>query len=527
MVDYLRAIGNGFSQLIFLQSPWIGLVVLLSIFVISPLAGACALAGSLAGIAVTAKDNRWTSAEWQAGISSYNPIILGIFWSGAFRIEYIFVFVLMLLVCIAIDNPARRHFEAKNIPLLSGPAIVSGVASQLLFDAFGVPFWAYPALFPLGEISGWMIVLLISVIWLQHSLLLIVALILSVLSYIVSYLVYGYSDVGLWGFTVSVAAVYPLLFSSENRKLAVILSVISAVSGSITWVFWDVFLTPYIPALLIPMILGIWFSLFWQGLTKREEVGSDVLSLANLILDSAMNNKPVVFLTGAGMSTASDIPDYVSSDWLNSDVPVTHYHYSSFLNDSVARAQYWDACHSFKKRVQSSKPNRGHVALTSLEDKKLLSTIITQNVDGLHQAAGSHSVIELHGSIHHVHCLQCGVREPWPEEAVWWKHELLCPTCGGFLKPDVVAMGENISPEKWRMSVEAVKKCGCLIIAGSRLSVSPVADLLRIARENGATIIVVNQGKIEIPLIGDNEFQIDARTEEVFPMLESLLSDRL
>jgi len=518
------AIFNGFSQLVFLENRWAGMLVLSAIFIISPWSAIYALIGSLVGVAVSSVDNRWSQHEWISGISSYNLIILGIFWSGILSHTFYSIFILMMFFCVVIDAPIRRFFESKSIPPLSVAAVISGIISQWIFDGFDLSFWFYPALFPFGKIFGWLAVLIIVLIWLNHSMLLLVSISLSISAYSISWVIIGDADVGLWAFTVAFAATYPLLFFSSNKKEAIRSSVVAVMFGSSIWWLWSTYLTAISPPLLMPMMLGIWFSLLVVYYRSQTIAQDEIKQLAKLIFETYRNGQTTIVLTGAGMSTASGIPDYVSAEWLDSEVPVSEYSYSRFINNSIARSRYWSACSKFRKRASLAHPNPGHFAVSWLEKNHLISNVITQNVDGLHQLSGSKNVIEIHGNINKIHCIQCGAEQPWPKEEAWIEHDILCPLCDGLLKPHVVAMGENISIDLWHSSVEAVSNCGCLIVAGSRLAVSPVSDLVRVARDNNVKIVVVNQGDIEIPLIGDNEYQIVGAIEEVLPSTKQHLS---
>ena len=227
-------------------------------------------------------------------------------------------------------------------------------------------------------------------------------------------------------------------------------------------------------------------------------------------------------LTGAGVSTASGIPDYVSGKWLEDGVPTSTYAYDRFLASPRCRRLYWDACARFRKVAARARPNASHHALAAMSDAGWLDTVITQNVDRLHQGAGAHDVVELHGRIDRIRCTSCGDTSDWPPAAVWRKYDLRCSGCGELLKPAVIAMGENVPAAAWEKAHAAVKNSGVLIVTGSQLAVSSAATLFTTAREYGARIVCINLGPPVCALM-PGDVLIEGRAEEVLPAIAILL----
>ena len=230
----------------------------------------------------------------------------------------------------------------------------------------------------------------------------------------------------------------------------------------------------------------------------------------------------MVVLTGAGTSTASGIPDYLSGAWLDKDVPASTYSYGRFLESSRCRRLYWEACDRFREVAMRAAPNRGHRALAALERKGWLSATITQNVDQLHQQAGAGEVIELHGQINRVRCLSCTETGRWPPAGTWRKFDLCCRSCGGHLKPAVIAMGENIPPTAWERSLAAAKDCGVLLVIGSQMAVSSAAELLTKARDYGAQIVFINLGAKALGYL-PGDLYLEHRFEDALPAIARLL----
>jgi NAD-dependent SIR2 family protein deacetylase len=237
--------------------------------------------------------------------------------------------------------------------------------------------------------------------------------------------------------------------------------------------------------------------------------------------------RPVV-LTGAGCSTESGIPDYrgPESRWRDRE-PI---HYGQFRRNPAARARYWAGSLTGWPRVAGARPNAAHRALARLEAAGAIVGVITQNVDGLHRAAGSRRVIDLHGKLDRVRCLVCSTVEDradvqdrllylnptWRDEAAAAGDgdgtmapdgdapvapERLaefrvpdCRRCGGMLKPDVVFFGENVPRERVEAAWRLYEEAGALLVVGSSLSVYSGRRFVEGARRDGVPIAIVNLG---------------------------------
>jgi NAD-dependent SIR2 family protein deacetylase len=232
----------------------------------------------------------------------------------------------------------------------------------------------------------------------------------------------------------------------------------------------------------------------------------------------------VVLLTGAGISTESGIPDYrgPSGQARRTGQPMT---YQAFTGSTAARQRYWARSHLGWRHVTGAAPNAGHRAVAALERAGLVSGIITQNVDGLHQAAGATAVTELHGSLHRVVCLSCWARSAredldarlraanpsWTglvtgaEPAVRPDGDVAledtagfvvvdCLSCGGVLKPDVVFFGENVPRLRVDACFSLVAASSGLVVLGSSLTVMSGFRYVRHAASLGIPVMIVNQG---------------------------------
>jgi NAD-dependent SIR2 family protein deacetylase len=230
----------------------------------------------------------------------------------------------------------------------------------------------------------------------------------------------------------------------------------------------------------------------------------------------------VLILSGAGLSTESGIPDYRGPTGLaRRATPMT---YQIFTGSAAARRRYWARSHLGWRHIAQAVPNRGHHAVTDLGRQGRLCGIITQNVDGLHQAAGATGVTELHGSLHRVMCLSCGQRTARPDlhrrleaanpgwdgtaaalinpdgdavladEATESFLVVDCLACGGVLKPDVVFFGENVPRPRVEACYALVERARSLVVLGSSLTVMSGLRYVRHAARLGRPVAIVNQG---------------------------------
>jgi NAD-dependent SIR2 family protein deacetylase len=229
----------------------------------------------------------------------------------------------------------------------------------------------------------------------------------------------------------------------------------------------------------------------------------------------------VMVLTGAGLSTESGIPDYRGpTGALRRSLPMT---YQSFTGDPVARRRYWARSQLGWRHVARAAPNDGHHAVATMQERGHLTGVVTQNVDGLHQAGGARSVVELHGNLDLVVCLGCGERTSRDDLDVRlraanpdWEARVTavnpdgdvtiadaeverfatvdCASCGGVLKPDVVFFGENVPPEKVEHCYGLVERSRALLVLGSSLTVTSGLRFVKRAAASGIPVGIVNQG---------------------------------
>jgi NAD-dependent deacetylase len=210
--------------------------------------------------------------------------------------------------------------------------------------------------------------------------------------------------------------------------------------------------------------------------------------LAQLIVEA----QPCVVLTGAGVSTESGIPDFRSriGIWATYD-PMEYATIDAFRRDP---AKVWDFYSKRLEVLEQVRPNAAHAALAELEQRGLVEAVVTQNVDRLHQAAGSLRVIEVHGSIRSASCLVCGHREEYGR-VVELGPVPRCVACRAVLKPDVVMFGELLPFEAMEEASALARAAGLLLVIGSSLEVYPVAGLPDETLRAGGRLAIVNRGQ--------------------------------
>ncbi len=205
----------------------------------------------------------------------------------------------------------------------------------------------------------------------------------------------------------------------------------------------------------------------------------------------------VVVLTGAGISTDSGIADFRGPNgvWTKDPAAEKASHISHYVSDPAVRERAWRSRAS--SPTWSATPNAGHRALVALEASGRLHTLVTQNIDGLHQAAGSDPalVVEIHGTMREVLCLTCGDRGPMQaalDRVRGGEADPPCLVCGGMLKSATISFGQSLVPVDLERALQAARSCDLLLAVGSTLSVFPIADAVPLAVAGGARVIIVN-----------------------------------
>jgi len=244
--------------------------------------------------------------------------------------------------------------------------------------------------------------------------------------------------------------------------------------------------------------------------------------------DLVSRARRVAVLSGAGISTESGIPDFRGPQgvWTKDPAAERRATLQAYVADPDVRRASWR--HRLCSPTWEAEPNAGHRALVALERRGVLDTLVTQNVDGLHQAAGSDParVIEIHGTMREVMCLSCSARTPMPEvlERVrGGEDDPACVepsgtgVCGGILKSATISFGQELVAQDLLRAEEAARACDLLLAVGSTLSVYPAAGLVPTAVRAGATVVIVNAEPTEYDAVAD--VVVRGRIGEVLPLI--------
>jgi len=227
----------------------------------------------------------------------------------------------------------------------------------------------------------------------------------------------------------------------------------------------------------------------------------------------------VVFFTGAGVSAESGIPTFRGKNglWRRYN-PEEVASIEGFMRNPKA---FWEFAKELIVKVRA-KPNRAHYAIAELERMGKVKAVITQNIDMLHQKAGSRRVLELHGSLRYVDCLECGRTYVWEDvEVMVERGEVRCKCGSPYLKPRIVFFGESLPEDVLREAVEEAKRCDLMIVVGSSLQVYPAAGIPAIAKEYGAKLAIINVDPTEKDWMFD--LVLRGRAGEILPRVVEIL----
>jgi NAD-dependent deacetylase len=236
-------------------------------------------------------------------------------------------------------------------------------------------------------------------------------------------------------------------------------------------------------------------------MTVPEQFKRGIQCAADIIRSS----RNTVALTGAGISTPSGIPDFrtpTSGLWEKYDA----FEVASLNAFRYNPENFFNWMRPLARDIHTASPNPAHLGLAQLEEAGYLQTIITQNIDGLHQQAGSKLVLEVHGSLLSLTCVRCYQQhaasdfiDAYVEQGIIPR----CSKCSNYLKPDVVLYGEQLPARTWLKAQETCKRCDLMIVAGSSLEVLPVAGLPMRAIDRGAHLIIINQSHTYVDVRAD------------------------
>ncbi len=228
----------------------------------------------------------------------------------------------------------------------------------------------------------------------------------------------------------------------------------------------------------------------------------------------------ILIFTGAGISTESGIPDFRGPQGIwKTKTPV---YYQAFMTDHDARVEYWQQKAEGTATMEAALPNRVHRAVVALERAGKVEAVVTQNIDGLHEAAGTKrsNLVEIHGTTREIECQNCRERsDPGPHlEAFAETGEPPLCHCGGFLKTATISFGQQLNPIDVARAFDAARNADLAISLGSSLTVTPAADVPLEAAMAGAKYVIVNRGETEHDALPIVTLRIEGDVGEVFPV---------
>lgn len=243
-----------------------------------------------------------------------------------------------------------------------------------------------------------------------------------------------------------------------------------------------------------------------------KKLASQVIKKIDTAAQLFRQAKHTVVLTGAGISTPSGIPDFRSEGtglWSKSEAMEV----ASLSTFRYQPSLFYEWFRPLASKIVNALPNAAHIALAELGKTGLIDTVITQNIDILHQKAGSENVIEMHGTLRTLSCTQCFHQlesapflKPFVDEGII-PH---CPKCGAVMKPDVILFGEQLPQKAWLQAQRAARNCDLMMVVGSSLEVLPVAGLPMQALDRGGHLIIINQDETYLNVRADIVFREDA-----------------
>jgi NAD-dependent deacetylase len=503
-----RAWATAHGQILFCESRAGGVLILVGLLPLTP-RGAIASAVACAIATVVARAQRFPRREWHRGLYGYAAALVGLFWGVLFA-PTLWMHATLLVAAVAspyLTRVAHRLLTPRGIPALAIPALV------LVAAAAPVLPYAEPAapLHPGVDLASWLLTLigLACGSWMLPA----AALVGGAAGALTSYAIAGGLESGILSNAVPTAIALGAVFLPWSAGAVVAAAVAAAAAGALWW--WAAAWTSTVgqPALVWPFVVVTLLTLrvLRRPLARATLPGRPApLPLASVgdpavaraghrgrvqLLRMLGDAERVCVLTGAGVSTAAGLPDFrgPAGLWTRS----SRVSLADYLASAEQREAYWRDEEAFYRRIAAARPTALHRALARLADAGRVTSVVTQNVDGLHQAAGLDSalVIEIHGNIHQSHCIDCGravAREALSVALAMDVTTLYCDACQGLIKGGSVMFGEPVPGTRLDAALRALLGADLLLVLGTSLAVEPAADMLRWAREAGIPVAIVN-----------------------------------
>ncbi len=253
----------------------------------------------------------------------------------------------------------------------------------------------------------------------------------------------------------------------------------------------------------------------------------DLTKAINNVADCIVRSKRCVAFTGAGISTASGIPDFRSPGGIWDRFDPSEFTYQNFISNEEHRRLRWRMFKESTKTFRAS-PNAAHIALNDLEQLNKLECVITQNIDNLHRSAGNSKVIELHGNAMWVKCLDCSAlfeRDEIQKRLEAGEEIPECSACGGMLKSATISFGQAMPEKETREAFECSQSSDLFLVLGSSLAVQPAASMPVYAKQAGATLVIINLSSTTLDQLAD--IVINAQVTDILPPMVKRVREKL
>jgi len=250
---------------------------------------------------------------------------------------------------------------------------------------------------------------------------------------------------------------------------------------------------------------------------------SETASMLSQVAECLKDSRSAIAFTGAGISTESGIPDFRSPNGIWAKYQPVYY--QDFLASADARFEYWRQKCEAARSFGDARPNVGHEILAQWEQSGRLRAVVTQNIDGLHQLAGSRDVLELHGTARRTVCVACQALyevEPLVEQFLATQQVPQCTSCGGWLKHATISFGQTLPPEVFQRSAMLCKQADFVLAIGTSLVVEPAASLPRLACQRGAKLMILNRTETGLDALA--EFRLSGEIGETLAAIDRLLT---
>jgi NAD-dependent deacetylase len=500
----------GYGQVLFCESPSAGALLALGVAALAPRAAvmglfACALATAIA------RRQRYPKDEWRRGLYGYAAALTGTFWGLLFEGGVVSWTLLMLAAaaCPTATRLAHRVLSPRQVPALAVPSLALVWAAVPLLPFVAAADDPAPSL--VAQVAAW--VLTFAGLAVYSTLTARAALVGALAGTVVSLAITGGVQAVMVSNAMPTAVALMAVFLPWSAAAVIVGAVASAAAAALAWLGVLTLGARGVPVLVGPFTVVTVLVIAALRLPAvrrrvpgrpaplplasvgRPEAGRAMWAQQRRLVSLVSRARRVCVLTGAGVSTAAGLPDFRGPQglWARQG----RITLDTFIACADARDRYWKEEEAFFRLATHARPAAVHRALVALHREGRLAAVVTQNVDGLHQAAGlpDDKVIQIHGSLRSAVCIDCGwamSRAELSEAIAEGAATFYCERCRGLIKGGSVMFGERVSPVILQGSLCALLSSDLLLVLGTSLAVAPASDLVGWARDAGIPVAIVN-----------------------------------